>query len=339
MKLPSCCLLALCLAALLPAANTLEIYIIDTEGGKGIIVVPPGGETMLVDAGYPTADDRDTNRIVSAAQALGIKEFDYIVATHYDADHSGNIPKFITRMSGKTFVDHGEIIASANAKNRTGFYETYLKAIEGKKRMIVKPGDVVPLKGVKVTVVTAGGQAIAKPLTGVTTQPNALCGVAAIDKDITDIYDNAGSVGLLYEYGKFRMLDLADLLQSVEYKLLCPVNTVGQLSLFMVSHHGFKVSNSPLLYQSFQPKVAIMNNAARKGGEIETFDAIRSNKRLEDLWQMHEANAAKERNVVEQFIANPATPCEAKMIRVSAAEDGTFTVTNTRNNFSKTYKP
>lgn len=239
---------------------------------------------MLVDAGYPTADDRDTNRIVSAAQALGIKMFDYVVATHYDADHSGNVPKLITRIS-------------------------------------------------------AGSAALAMPVSGGAGQPNALCGTAGIDKNAADIYDNAGSVGLLYEYGKFRMLDLADLLQSVEYKLLCPVDAIGQLSLFMVSHHGFKISNSPLLYRSLQPKVAIMNNAARKGGEIATFDAIRSDKRLEDLWQMHESNAAKEKNAAEQFIANPATPCEAKMIRVSVQPDGTFTVTNTRNNFSKTYKP
>lgn len=339
MRTLRCGTLLLLLASLLPAAGTLEIYIIDTEGGKGIIVASPGGETMLVDAGYPTADDRDTNRIVLAAQALGIQMFDYVVATHYDADHSGNVPKLITRIPARTFVDHGEIIPTANERNRKDYYEPYLKAIAGKKRMVVKPGDVVPLKGMKVTVVTAGGAALARPVSGGAGQPNALCGTAGIDKNAADIYDNAGSVGLLYEYGKFRMLDLADLLQSVEYKLLCPVDAIGQLSLFMVSHHGFKISNSPLLYQSLQPRVAIMNNAARKGGEIATFDAIRSGKRLEDLWQMHESIAAKEKNAPEQFIANPATPCEAKMIRVSVQPDGTFTVTNTRNNFSKTYKP
>lgn len=326
------------LAAGLPAADTFDIYVIDTEGGKGIILVPPGGQTMLVDAGYPTANDRDTNRIAEAAQALGIKQFDYVVATHYDADHSGNIPKMITRVPGNAFVDHGEIIPTANERNKTGFYEPYLKAIEGKKRLVVKPGDIVPLKGVTVTVVTASMNALAKPVKGVSNKPNALCGVAGINKDVTDIYDNAGSVGLLYEYGKFRMLDLADLLQSIEFKAMCPTNTIGQVDLVMVSHHGFKVSNSPLLYQSLAPKVALMNNAGRKGGEIDTFDAIRSNKRLEDIYQMHESNAATDKNAPEQFIANPKTPCEAKMIKISARKDGSFTVTNARNNFSKTYK-
>jgi competence protein ComEC len=330
-----CCALLLLPASMLPAAKTLDIYIIDTEGGKAIIVAPPGGETMLVDAGYPTADGRDTNRIVSTAQALGIREFDYLVATHFDADHSGNVSRLIARIPAKTFVDHGEIVPTASERNRKDFYEPYVKAIAGRSRMMVKPGDVVPLKGVKITVVTAGGAATARPAG----RPNALCGVASVNRDATDTYDNAGSVGLLYEYGKFRMLDLADLLQSVEYRLLCPANPIGQVSLFMVSHHGFKVSNSQLLYQSLQPRVAIMNNSARKGGEIETFDAIRSDKRLEDLWQMHESNAAKDKNVPEQFIANPATPCEAKTIKVSVQPDGTFTVTNTRNNFSKTYKP
>ena len=329
-------LFLLLVLAPLPAADTLDLYVLDTEGGKAVIVVPPGGETMLIDAGYPTKDDRDTNRIVATAQALGIKSFDYIVATHYDMDHAGNIPRLDARIPGRIFVDHGAILPTANARNKAEFYEPYLKAIGERKRMIVKPGDVIPLKGVQITVVAAGGEVLAKPLPGAG-QPNEFA--AGAQPEPIDIYDNAGSVGLLFEFGKFRMLDLADLLQRIEFKLMVPNNLIGTVDLFMVSHHGFKVSNSDLLVHSLRPKVAIMNNGARKGGEPRVLDTIKSSPGFQDLWQLHYSNSGKDKNAPEQFIANLTDPCEAKMLKVSAQLDGTFTVTNTRNGFSKTYQP
>jgi hypothetical protein len=41
--------------------------------------------------------------------------------------------------------------------------------------------------------------------------------------------------------------------------------------------------------------------------------------------------------VAEAFIANLAEPCEGKWIRITARQDGSFTVTNGRNGFEKTY--
>jgi beta-lactamase superfamily II metal-dependent hydrolase len=320
----------------LRAADTLDFYVIDTEGGKAVIVVPPGGETMLVDAGYPTLDNRDTNRIVAAGQALGITRFDYMVATHYDMDHAGNIPSVDAKIPGRTFVDHGAILPTANAQNKREFYEPYLKAIGGRPRLIVHPGDTIPLKGVRITVVSAGGEVLAQPLPGAG-QHNEFAGDAKPEP--LDIYDNAASVGLLYEFGKFRLLDLADLLQRVEYKLMVPDNRVGTVDVFMVSHHGFKVSNSRLLVHALRPKVAIMNNGPRKGGEPQVFDVLQGSPGFQDLWQLHFSPAAGRKNAPVDFIANPDAACEAKLIKVSACRDGSFTVTNTRNNFSKTYQP
>lgn len=318
------------------AADTLDIYVVDTEGGKAVILQPPDGETMLVDAGYPTQDDRDTKRIVEVAQAAGIKQFDYIVATHYDADHSGNVAQLDRRIPGKVFVDHGEPVPTSSARNRSSNYDPYVKAIGQRKRMSVKPGDVIPIKGLQITVVTANGKAISKPLAG-GGQPNDLS--PAQRPNYQDSGDNAGSVGLLYEFGKFRMLDLADLLSPIEYDLVCPNNLVGSVDLYMVSHHGLKVSNSKFLVHAVRPKVAIMNNAARKGGEPETLDILKTSPGFQDLWQMHYSNAGGEKNAPADFIANPQEPCEAKLIKVTAQRDGAFTVTNARNNFSKTYRP
>jgi hypothetical protein len=120
---------------------------------------------------------------------------------------------------------------------------------------------------------------------------------------------------------------------------MCPNNPVGTVDLFMASHHGFKVSNSQLLIHALRPKVVIMNNGARKGGEPAVLEIIKTSPGLQDLWQLHYSLAGKEKNAPEEFIANPQERCEAKAIQVVAQRDGSFTVTNTRNNYSKTYKP
>ncbi|MBN2180923.1 MAG: MBL fold metallo-hydrolase [Sedimentisphaerales bacterium] len=338
MKALFICVLPLLLVSVVSAADTFDIYVLDTEGGKAVILTTPQGQTMLIDAGYPTRNDRDTNRIVEAAQALKIKEFDYIVATHYDADHAGNVPNLAARIPAKVYIDHGEVLPGANERDKKNFYEPYINFVADKKRMKVKPGDEIPMKDLKIMVVSSGGKAITEPLPGAG-QPNELF-ADTTRPDITDVYDNAGSVGLLFEFGSFRMLDLADQLQPGEYDLVYPNNLIGKVDLFMVSHHGFKVSNSKILIHTIRPKVAVMNNGPRKGGEAEVFDVLTSSPGFEDLWQLHYAErAGKEKNRPEQFIANIESPCQAKMIKISAQRDGAFTVTNTRNDFSKTYKP
>jgi beta-lactamase superfamily II metal-dependent hydrolase len=315
----------------------LGIYVIDTEGGKSMIVVTPDGEKMLVDGGNPSRDDRDTKRIVAAARALGIKQFDYMLATHYDSDHVGNIPRIDSLIPTKVFIDHGEPIPTLNARSKRGNYDPYVTAIGDRKRISVKPGDVLPLKGLQITVITAGGKAISNPLAG-GGQPNELA--PASRPTYTDMDDNADCIGLSYEFGKFRMLDLADLLSAVEYDLMCPKNPVGTVDLFMVSHHGLKMSNAKFLVHALHPKVAIMNNGPRKGGDPEVLDIVRSSPGLQDLWQLHYSpKAGGARNVPADFIANIQDPCEGKPIKVVVQRDGTFTITNTRNDFSKTYKP
>ncbi len=322
-------------------AETLDIYVIDTEGGKAVIVRSPEGESLLIDAGYPGNGDRDTKRIVSMARSLGIARFDYVVVTHYDKDHSCNIPNVDALVPGRVFIDHGDPLPTQDPAMIQANYDPYIKAIGGRRRISVKPGDTIPMKGVKITVLSAGGATISRPLPGAG-QANALCG-RAVRSTRTDTDDNAGSVGLLFEFGAFRMLDLADLLQSMEWNLVCPNNLIGMVDLFMVSHHGFAFSNSEVLVHAVRPMVAIMNNGDSKGGEPAVFDIVKSSPGLVDLWQMHRSPAAGDRNSPEDFIANldPRSTCKGNAIHVSVSTQtgGTsFTVTNMRNRFSKTYK-
>jgi beta-lactamase superfamily II metal-dependent hydrolase len=322
--------------AVLSAVDTLEITVVDTEGGKAMILLTPEGESVLVDAGFPGNNDRDTKRIVAAAEELKIKQFDYMLVTHYDLDHVANIASVDARIPAKVFLDRGPLQPGGNQGGIQRNMTLYLKCIGDRKRVTLKPGDVIPFKGMKVTVLTAGGKVIKEALPG-GGKPNEFANSPRPDIGQPD--ENTGSIGLLYEFGKFRMADFADLLQTQEYALMTPNNPVGTVDLFMVSHHGSARSNHPLLVHALRPKVAIMNNGARKGGDAITFDTLKVSPGLRDLWQLHASVSAKDKNAPADFIANTDEKCEGKAIQVSVRRDGTFTVTNLRNQFSKTYQP
>jgi competence protein ComEC len=184
--------LAVLFASVSLAAGTLDVYVIDTEGGKAVILVTPAGGTMLIDAGYPRQDNRDTERIVATAQSLGIRQFDYIVSTHYDADHVGNVPEVAARIPARVYVDHGPPMSSGPGIDR--FLNPYLHFIQGKKRVSVKPGDTIPMKGLHITVVSSGGEVLARPLKGAG-KSNASCASTA-KPDQPDLSENAASIGL-----------------------------------------------------------------------------------------------------------------------------------------------
>ncbi len=118
------------------------------------------------------------------------------------------------------------------------------------------------------------------------------------------------------------------------------------------------------LIHALHPRVAIMNNGTRKGGEPEVMKTIYSSPALDDLWQIHfSLLSGQEYTTPGVFIANtvdeqppvmpiaampapagaapppPAHNGRAYWIKLSAERDGSYTVTNTRNGFSKTYKP
>src|SRR5438270_12149203 len=84
------------------ASSALQIYIVDTEGGKAALWITPSGQTVLVDSGNPGG--RDTDRIMAAIADAGAKQIDYLISTHYHIDHIGGVQELAKRIPIKTFV-------------------------------------------------------------------------------------------------------------------------------------------------------------------------------------------------------------------------------------------
>ncbi len=325
--------------------KALEVYFIDVEGGQSTLFVSPSGQSLLVDTGWAGA--RDAGRIVSVAKLAGVSQIDYLVLTHYHGDHAGGVVDLARLIPIKNFVDHGP--GAEETLNVPQNYAAYL-TVRGKGQHIqVKPGDKLPVSGLDIQVISAAAETISKPLPGAGAA-NAECSNFVPKDEMKETLiggENKQSVGMVISLGKFRIADFGDLTWNKEHDLACPKNLIGTIDAYVVSHHGQDISSLPMLVHAMRPRVAVMDNGAKKGGAVATFETLKSSPGLEDLWQLHYAVDAGDHNMPEKFIANQGTggtsatgvPDEGPVnyIQLTARPDGSFTVKNSRNGFQKEY--
>jgi len=348
------------LAAQTPAAKTLDIYVVDVEGGNATLLVTPSRESLLIDSGNAGAGAaRDAARIVAAAKDAGLTQIDHLITTHWHGDHFGGMSELAARIPIKHFIDHGANVQPGAAADE--FLTSVYPALYAKgTHTVAKPGDKIALAGVNVLVVTSAGDTIKTPLPGAGAA-NPYC---ASFKPGENNAEDPMSVGVHVTFGRFRTMHLGDLTKNKEFELMCPANRIGTIDVFLGLHHGVDTSNSHVIVHALRPRVAIMNNGTRKGGQPEVMRTLHLSPGLEDLWQIHFSElSGQEYTVPGMFIANlldepsqampvaPITPPPAggvppapvhngaaHWIKVSAQEDGSFTVTNARNSFSKSYQ-
>jgi len=316
--------------------DDLKVYFVDVEGGQATLFVTPAGQSFLIDTGWPGNNGRDADRIVAAAKDAGIAKIDYVLITHFHNDHVGGLPQLVARIPVGTFIDHGDNRETGDAPTLEDWQAYQQLLATGKfKRLTLKPGDKLPVKGINATVISSDGALISSPLPGAGEQ-NASCGES--EQRAGDQTENPRSLGTLITFGKLKILDLGDLTWDKEMQLMCPVNKLGKVDIYVVSHHGWQQSGSPALVHGIAPRVAIMDNGSKKGGTPSTWDVIKSSPHLEDLWQLHfsdEGGAAH--NVSADFIANPEGPDAANYLELTAKTDGSFDVFNSRTKKTKHY--
>jgi beta-lactamase superfamily II metal-dependent hydrolase len=344
------------------STQDFEIYLIDVEGGGATLFVSPAGQTLLIDTGNGGQQAaRDAGRIISAMRDAGVSEINYLVTTHWHGDHYGAMQELASQVPVQHFIDHGPSVES-NDVVAEFLNNTYRTLVEAAEHTVVTPGDRIPLESIDVRVITAANQVISQPLQGGGVA-NSYC--SDFTRQQEDKGENAQSVGIIAQFGAFRVLHLGDLTANTEFELMCPSNPIGTVDLFVVTHHGLPTSNMEVVVHAIEARAAIMNNGTRKGGDPEVMEVLHSAPGLEDLWQLHFSQlSGQEYTVPGLFIANgvddesgsmPIAPMagpvrglgvspapvhngEAHWLKVSARTDGSFTVINSRNGFTKEYR-
>src|SRR5438132_9373571 len=204
----------------------------------------------------------------------------------------------------KEFIDHGGNVQPAQPADDF-LQKTYPQLYGKAKHTVAKPGDKVAVAGLDWRIVASAGEHISSPLSGApgAGKPNPYC--SSFKPQEVDKTENAQSVGSHITFGKFHALHLGDLTWNKEFDLMCPQNRLGTVDLWIVSHHGLPISNSQVLAHAIQPRVAIVNNGTRKGGQPESMKIIHTIPGLEDVWQIHFSQlSGQEYTVTGMFIAN-----------------------------------
>jgi len=324
-------LLILVLANVASAARTLEIFFIDVEGGQSTLLVTPEGESLLIDAGYARGG-RDAERIMAAVHEAGIARIDYLLITHFHPDHVGGVPDLASRIPIGTFIDYGA--PTGTDRMATNGFRAYEPVRALGRHLQPMPGDRLPLKGLEANVVSAAGMVLSKPLGG-GGQRNDACAVVEDQPD--DGTENFRSIGVRFQFGRFRFVDLGDLSGNTLAALVCPRNLLGEASVYLVAHHGNYDSDVPAVLVALRPRVAILNNGATKGGAPDSFRTLHAQPGLEDLWQLHASRNEGAVNSPDPIIANLDEGATSYWIKLVAREDGSFTLVNSRTGFAKTY--
>jgi beta-lactamase superfamily II metal-dependent hydrolase len=328
----------------------LDIYFLDTEGGQATLFVSPSGQSMLVDTGFagnqgaPAAEanapgvTRDADRIMAVLKQANVGVLDYLVITHFHGDHVGNAAELAHRLPIRHYVDHGAYTDEMQP-GRDAAFLSYLPVREHAHVSVAKPGERIPVEGLDVQVVSSAGETIKEPMAGApgAGAPNPLCRDAKLmEQDPTP--ENFESVGIVVRYGSFRLVDLGDLTWNQEHALACPNNLVGTMTVFHTTRHGDPHSGAPQFVHAIHARVAVMNNGERKGGSPEYWQTVHEAPGLEDFWQIHRSAAGGvDHNSPEQFLANLNETDHGHYIKMSVRADGSFTMTNERNGFTKEY--
>ena len=355
------------LASALAVAQTrtskdLQVYVIDVEGGNSTLLVAPSGESLLIDTGNAgaVAAPRDAGRIVDAVKDAGLQQIDHLITTHWHGDHFGGLAELAKQVPIREFIDHGPNVQPGELAD-TFLKNTYPELYAKSKHTVAKVGDKIAMgAGLDVRVIASAGEVIKTPLPGAG-KPNPNC---ANYKPGENNAEDPQSVAVFVTLGKFRTTHLGDLTKNKEFELMCPNNRLGTVDVLLGLHHGVSSSNSEVMVHALHPRVAIMNNGTRKGGEPDVMKVLFSSPGLEDLWQLHFSQlSGQEYTVPGVFIANglddpqsaiPVAPLppppggpgappppvhngKAYWIKLTAQPSGVFTVTNARNGFSKTY--
>ncbi len=310
-------------------------------GGASTLIVTPLGQSVLIDTGSREPEHRDADRILRACKDADLKQIDYLITTHFHTDHFGGILELSKRIPIRTFLDKGAL-PTEHEQDTDGFrelYPLYQQATRGNAKPI-RAGDDIPLKNdptADIPPIQLHCVASEKKIEGFDGDIDAP--VPGFEFKKLDNTDNARSIALVLTYGRFRFFAGGDITWNVEHHLAHPVNRIGKVDLYQVTHHGLDQSNNPLLLKALSPTVCVAMNGPTKGIQPSTFNTLKALPSVKAIYQLHYNTLYGDQgNTYPQFIADKYDHQKGRYIKASVYPDrGSFTISIDRDGPKQTF--
>ena len=219
-----------------PSGDELQVHVLNVGQGDSLLIIAPGGKSVLVDAGVP-----GTGRVVlDAMKRYNVGQIDLMVATHAHADHIGGADEVMRRTKVTTVLD-------SRVPNSTKNYEDFLAAIEktGARYVAASPGQKFDLGGGAALTVLA-------PIQPFFTKNQLRSGANE---------PNANSIVARLDYGDFSLLLTGDAEAETEERLLSAGANL-KTKVLKVGHHGSRYASSEKFLREGGFEAAIISDGS-----------------------------------------------------------------------------
>lgn len=235
---------AMCILLILPIPSAaFEITLLDVGQGDGIYIHTPKQQNILIDGGSTSEKQVGKYRILPFLKSRGIRQIDYMIATHADEDHINGLEELIN-MSGDGYHIRQLLLPDVADKDQSG-YVLLRKAAEQKHIPVryLSTGSYFQSGGVSfVCLNPAAGNAFDSA--------------------------NAESITLSMQYQNFSCLFTGDLEGAGEEALQNIISSAStrqsyhipeHYTVLKVAHHGSKNSTCEQLLDRLKPECALIS--------------------------------------------------------------------------------
>lgn len=199
-------------------AGYLEVHYIDVGQGDSIFILSPEGKTLLIDAG----DNYYGGEIINYLSEHLINSLDYMLSSHYHADHIGGSDYVLSNIPVGMVYDRGESYDTLT-------FQDYVMAA-GDKRTTLHLGDTINM-GANI---------------------NAQVLQMGYGSD-----ENGKSVVLKLSYNGHNFLFGGDCTSECEATF-----NPGNINVYKVHHHGSKYSSSQSFLDLITPEISVISVGA-----------------------------------------------------------------------------
>lgn len=220
----------------------LQIHHLDVGQGDGTLIIAPSGLTILIDAGN---NGKGTGVVLPYLAGLGITQLDFVIASHYHADHIGGLDEVI---NGLGAVNIGSCYDRGTDPPLPGTatYTSYASAAAAAGRITLGLGQTLDLgDGVTLTCLAVDGEVL---------DYGAVPDASTSENDL--------SIAFLLSWQRFQYFTGGDCGGESTYYAdletpLAPV--VGDVDAFKINHHGSAYSTNQTFVNALLPEVGVIS--------------------------------------------------------------------------------